>query len=148
MNQLTEEQIFEFKDTFRLFDKDGDGNITLAELGAVMKSLGQNPSETEIQDMMNEVDSDGNGMIDFPEFLTMMARKMKTTDFEEELRAAFDVFDKDGNGFITAQELAIAMKNLGEKMTQDDIQRMIREADLDGDNQIDFEEFKKMMSSK
>ena len=46
----------------------------------VMRSLGQNPTEAELQDMINEVDADGNGTIDFPEFLTMMARKMKDTD--------------------------------------------------------------------
>jgi len=55
--------------------------------------------------MINEVDADGNGTIDFPEFLTMMARKMKDTDSEEEIKEAFKVFDKDGNGFISAAEL-------------------------------------------
>ena len=54
-----------------------------------MRSLGQNPTEAELQDMINEVDADGNGTIDFPEFLTMMARKMKDTDSEEEIREAF-----------------------------------------------------------
>ena len=52
----------------------------------------------------------GNGTIDFPEFLTMMARKMKDTDSEEEIREAFRVFDKDGNGFISAAELRWAHK--------------------------------------
>lgn len=91
------EQISEFKEAFSLFDKgtplnglpprtqdamadglapllDGDGTITTRELGTVMRSLGQNPTEAELQDMINEVDADGNGTIDFPEFLTMMAR--------------------------------------------------------------------------
>uniref|UniRef100_A0AAY4DFB8 Calmodulin 2 n=1 Tax=Denticeps clupeoides TaxID=299321 RepID=A0AAY4DFB8_9TELE len=76
----------EFKEAFSLFDKDGDGTITTKELGTVMRSLGQNPTEAELQDMINEVDADGNGTIDFPEFLTMMARKMKDTDSEEEIR--------------------------------------------------------------
>ena len=62
---------------FALFDKDGDGTITTKELGTVMRSLGQNPTEAELQDMINEVDADGNGTIDFPEFLNLMARKMK-----------------------------------------------------------------------
>uniref|UniRef100_A0A672ILR3 EF-hand domain-containing protein n=1 Tax=Salarias fasciatus TaxID=181472 RepID=A0A672ILR3_SALFA len=88
-DQLTEEQIAEFKEAFSLFDKDGDGTITTKELGTVMRSLGQNPTEAELQDMINEVDADGNGTIDFPEFLTMMARKMKDTDSEEEIREAF-----------------------------------------------------------
>ena len=86
-------------------DKDGDGTITTKELGTVMRSLGQNPTEAELQDMINEVDADGNGTIDFPEFLTLMARKMKDTDSEEEIKEAFRVFDKDGNGFISAAEL-------------------------------------------
>merc|ERR1712167_496577 len=75
------------------------------ELSTVMRSLGQNPTEAELQDMINEVDADGNGTIDFPEFCTLMARKMKDTDSEEELKEAFRVFDKDGNGFISAAEL-------------------------------------------
>ena len=92
---------------------DGDGTITTHELGTVMRSLGQNPTEAELQDMINEVDADGNGTIDFPEFLTMMARKMRDTDSEEEIREAFKVFDKDGNGFISAAELRHVMTNLG-----------------------------------
>ena len=94
-DQLTEEQIAEFKEAFSLFDKDGDGTITTKELGTVMRSLGQNPTEAELADIINEVDADGNGTIDFPEFLTMMARKMKDTDSEEEILEAFKVFDKD-----------------------------------------------------
>lgn len=49
----------EFKEAFSLFDKDGDGTITTKELGTVMRSLGQNPTESELQDMINEVDIDG-----------------------------------------------------------------------------------------
>ena len=109
--KLPSSKLSEFKEAFSLFDKDGDGTITTKELGTVMRSLGQNPTEAELQDMINEVgmikindhhittipinmmnnkrlsstvvtqvDADGNGTIDFPEFLTMMARKMKDTD--------------------------------------------------------------------
>ena len=63
--------------------------------------------------MINEVDADGNGTIDFPEFLTMMARKMRDTDSEEEIKEAFKVFDRDNNGFISAAELRHVMTNLG-----------------------------------
>jgi len=124
-DQLTEEQIAEFKEAFSLFDKDGDGTITTKELGTVMRSLGQNPTEAELQDMINEVDADGNGTIDFPEFLTMMARKMKDTDSEEEIKEAFKVFDKDGNGYISAAELRHVMTNLGEKLTDEEVDEMI-----------------------
>nr|8B6Q_A Chain A, Haloalkane dehalogenase,Calmodulin-1,Haloalkane dehalogenase,Calmodulin-1,M13 peptide [synthetic construct] len=146
-DQLTEEQIAEFKEAFSLFDKDGDGTITTKELGTVMRSLGQNPTEAELQDMINEVDADGDGTIDFPEFLTMMARKMKDTDSEEEIREAFRVFDKDGNGYISAAELRHVMTNLGEKLTDEEVDEMIREADIDGDGQVNYEEFVVMMTA-
>lgn len=103
----------------------------------MMRSLGQNPSESELQDMINEVDADNNGTIDFPEFLTMMARKMKDTDSEEEIREAFKVFDRDNNGFISAAELRHVMTSIGEKLTDDEVDEMIREADQDGDGRID-----------
>ncbi|XVF47069.1 hypothetical protein PTKIN_Ptkin03bG0079400 [Pterospermum kingtungense] len=144
-DQLTDDQISEFKEAFSLFDKDGDGCITTKELGTVMRSLGQNPTEAELQDMINEVDADGNGTIDFPEFLNLMARKMKDTDSEEELKEAFRVFDKDQNGFISAAELRHVMTNLGEKLTDEEVDEMIREADVDGDGQINYEEFVKVM---
>jgi len=200
-DQLTEEQIAEFKEAFSLFDKDGDGTITTKELGTVMRSLGQNPTEAELADMINEVDADGSGTIDFPEvttpypallrssasvcattrlsdrvlspskhthvlifvmvhgyreltslfavqFLNLMARKMKDTDSEEEIKEAFKVFDKDGNGFISAAELRHVMTNLGEKLTDEEVDEMIREADVDGDGQINYEEFVKIMMSK
>jgi len=124
------------------------GTITTKELGTVMRSLGQNPTEAELVDMIQEIDADGNGTVDFPEFLTMMARKMKDTDSEEEILEAFKVFDKDGNGFISAAELRHIMTNLGEKLTDEEVDEMIREADVDGDGQINYEEFVKMMMSK
>jgi Ca2+-binding EF-hand superfamily protein len=93
---------------------DGDGTITTLELGTVMRSLGQNPTEGELQDMINEVDADGNGTIDFNEFLAMMAKKFQDTDSEEEIRQAFTVFDKDGNGTISVTELQQVMRSLGE----------------------------------
>ena len=117
--------------SFSILDKDGDGAVTTEELGAVMRSLGQNPTEAELQDMINEVDADGNGTIDFPELLSLMARKMKDTDTEEELVEAFKVFDRDGNGFTSATELRHVMMNLGEKLTDEEVDEMIREADVD-----------------
>lgn len=69
---------------------------------------------------------------------------MKDTDSEEEIKEAFKVFDKDGNGFISAAELRHVMTNLGEKLTDDEVDEMIREADVDGDGQINYEEFVKV----
>ncbi|XP_014321885.1 calmodulin-like [Myotis lucifugus] len=113
-----------------------------------MRSLGQNPTEAESQGMIKEVDADGNGTIDLPEFLTMMARKMEDTDSEEEIREAFRVFDKDGNGYISAAELRHVMTDLGEMLTDEEVDEMIREADIDDDGQVNYEEFVQMMTAK
>ncbi|KAK9480165.1 hypothetical protein V1514DRAFT_326587 [Lipomyces japonicus] len=146
-DQLTEEQISEFKEAFSLFDRNNDGQITTKELGTVMRSLGQNPSEAELADMINEVDVDNNGTIDFPEFLTMMARKMKDTDSEEEIKEAFRVFDRDNNGYISATELRHVMTSIGERLTDDEVDQMIREADKNNDGHIDYNEFVQLMLS-
>lgn len=66
-----------------------------------------------------------------------MARKMKDTDSEEEIREAFKVFDRDNNGFISAAELRHVMTSIGEKLTDDEVDEMIKEADQDGDGRID-----------
>ena len=76
--------------------------------------------------------------------IQMMARKMRDTDSEEEIREAFKVFDKDGNGYISAAELRHVMTNLGEKLSEQEVDEMIREADVDGDGQINYEEFVKV----
>ncbi len=91
---LSSEQVDEFKQAFSLFDKDGDGTITIKELGIVMRSLGQNPTEVELQRMINEADEDGSGTIDFEEFVQMMARRLKENDTDEDIRESYMVFDK------------------------------------------------------
>ena len=136
--QLTEEQKQEMKEAFALFDKNGDGTITCAELGVVMNNLGQNPSSVELQDMINEVDVDGNGTLEFEEFCQLMARQTKETNQEDELKERFKLFDKDGNGLIDRDELRTVMQQLGEKLSEDDIDEMIEDADKNGDGQIDY----------
>ncbi|KAF8657585.1 hypothetical protein AX16_002168, partial [Volvariella volvacea WC 439] len=147
-DQLTEEQISEFKEAFSLFDKDGDGSITFKELGTVMRSLGQNPTEAELQDMVKEVEAKGRTQVDFPEFLTLMARKMRDTDSEEEILEAFKVFDKGNTGFISATELRHVMTNLGEKLTDAEVDEMLREAGTDDNGEISYADFVKMMLAK
>ena len=113
-----------------------------------MRALGQNPTEEEVKEMIDEVDADGSGSIDFPEFLSLMARKMKESDTNEELVEAFKVFDDSGNELISAVELRRVMTNLGEKLTEAEVDEMIREADVDGDGYINFQEFVSMMLGK
>ncbi|XP_075396736.1 calmodulin-alpha-like [Tenrec ecaudatus] len=147
-DQLTEEQIAEFKEAFSLIDKDGDGSITRKEFGTILRSLGHNPTEAELQDMINELDTGDNGTIDFPAFLSVMARKMKDTESEEEIRKAFRIFDKDGRGYISVAELRHVMTNLGEKLTDEEINEMITEADVHGEGEVNYEEFVHKMVSK
>jgi len=117
------------------------------ELGTVMRSLGQQPTEAELLDMINEVDADGDGTIDFDEFLEMMAQKMKGLDDEEEIKEAFKVFDKNGDGFIEASELRQVMQSLGEKLTEEEVEDMIKEADVDGDGRVNYQEFAPYVSA-
>eukprot|EP00179_Madagascaria_erythrocladioides_P003260 CAMPEP_0198310662 /NCGR_PEP_ID=MMETSP1450-20131203/2658_1 /TAXON_ID=753684 ORGANISM="Madagascaria erythrocladiodes, Strain CCMP3234" /NCGR_SAMPLE_ID=MMETSP1450 /ASSEMBLY_ACC=CAM_ASM_001115 /LENGTH=150 /DNA_ID=CAMNT_0044013505 /DNA_START=104 /DNA_END=556 /DNA_ORIENTATION=+ len=143
---LTEDTIKEFREAFALFDKNKDGSISAQELGVVMRSMGQSPTDAELQQMIAEVDADGNGTIDFAEFVTLMARKMKNSDKDAEIREAFNVFDKNGDGKISADELRQIMAKLGENLSDEEVNQMIREADTNNDGVIDYEEFVRMLS--
>ena len=126
----------------------GYSPITIKELGSVMRALGQNPLETELQSMLKEADADGNGTIDFVEFLTMMAGRMKDTDSEEVLMDAFRVFDKERNGFIPAADLRHVMLNSGEKLTEIELNDMMSVVDIDENGQINYEKFVMLMTGK
>ena len=110
-----------------------------------MRSLGQTPTERQLQDMVAEVDVDRSGTIDFSEFLSLMSRELKDADAEEEVREAFAVFDKNNDGKISAEELQLVMAKLGEQLSPEEVQEMIREADLDGDGSIDYAEFARLL---
>ena len=138
---ISEQAINEFKEAFNIFDKDKDGYITVKELDQIMKNLGQSPTESELQNMINEVDIDRNGTIDFGEFLGIMMKKLKETDSEDELIEVFKIFDTDGNGLINSNELLNIMLTLGEETNKEDIEDIIKEVDHDGDGFINFEEF-------
>ncbi|KAF0305529.1 Calmodulin [Amphibalanus amphitrite] len=138
---LTEELVAEFKEVFMLFDKDEDGVINMDELGIMMKTLGQRPTETELEKMVSTVDQEGTGQIEFNEFLQMMARKMAGVETEEELKEAFRVFDKDEDGFLSVAELRHIMTSMGDKMTNEEVDDMVREADRDGKGKINYDAF-------
>ena len=96
----------------------------------------------------DQADADGNGTIDFAEFVGMMpaaTRNERAENAEEEMLEAFQIFDADGNGNISADELRQIMENLGERLTQEEVEDMVKEADIDGDGQINYEEFVRMM---
>nr|XP_022332304.1 neo-calmodulin-like [Crassostrea virginica] len=148
VDQLSKEIKNDFKETFNLFDKDGDGTISTSELAMVMRSLGQNPSDMELEMMLRGVDEDGNGSIDFEEFVLMMAKKLERSNTEDEIREAFKLFDTDNNGFITVAELRNILTDTGEKIRPEEADELIKAIDKDGDGKIDYEEFCRMMSEK
>ena len=127
---LTPEQIAEFKEAFTIFDTDGDNTISTKELGRVMRSLGQSPSDAELRELIAEYDFDGNGTLDFPEFLELMAKKIKQIDTEEELVEAFKIFDRDSDGLLKKNDLKKIFEILGENDLDDEqIEQMIEFAD-------------------
>merc|ERR1711939_1230748 len=132
--EFSEEDKAGFRKNFNLFDKKRTGSIPLSDMGTVLRSLGQNPTEAELQALMEEVDKDKSGTIEFDEFVDLMARTNKSKDqMEEEIKNAFLTFDADNSGYITREEL------------EETINGMIAEADLDGDGKIDYKEFTKIM---
>ena len=80
----------------------------------------------------------GDGTLDFPEFLTMMSGKLESSEQERELQRAFQEFDRDGNGYISREELKEVMHSVGDKLTDDELDGMIKRADLDNDGQVDY----------
>ena len=143
--ELTEEQKQEIKEAFDLFDTDGSGTIDAKELKVAMRALGFEPKKEEIRKMIADVDKDGQGVIDFTEFLDMMTVKMAERDPREEMLKAFRLFDDDETGKISFKNLKRVAKELGENMTDEEIQEMIDEADRDGDGEISEEEFMRIM---
>ncbi|EFC43878.1 predicted protein [Naegleria gruberi] len=147
VDRLTDEQIQEYKEAFSLFDSDSDGTIVTKELGTVMRALGLNPSQGELDDMIKQVDSNNNGTIDFKEFLVLMQKKMTDNDSEDEIKEAFKVFDRDNDGIISAAELRHILTSMGEKFNEEEAEDFIREADTNGDGQIKYEDFCRLMMS-
>ncbi|KAH3902974.1 calmodulin SCDLUD_000574 [Saccharomycodes ludwigii] len=144
-NNLTEEQIAEFREAFTLFDKDKNGSISSSELATVMRSLGLSPSEAEVADLMNEIDINGNHTIEFGEFLALMSRQLKSNDSEQELLEAFKVFDKNGDGMISAAELKHVLTSIGEKLTDAEVDEMLNEVS-DGNGEINIQQFAALLS--
>ncbi|WOK99363.1 calcium-dependent protein kinase 1-like [Canna indica] len=143
---LSEEEIAGLKEIFKSMDIDNSGTITFEELRAGLPKLGNlgiKISESEIKQLMEAADVDGNGSIDYIEFITATMH-MNIMEREDHLYKAFEYFDKDKSGYITIEELEQALKkyNMGDEKT---IKEIIAEVDTDKDGRINYEEFVTMM---
>lgn len=144
---LSLQQITELKEAFSVFDKDGDGSITVEDLGEVFSQIGQQVSAKKLQAILDEADLDSNGVIDFPEFLTLVATNLHDPEVKEmESRRAFRLYDLGNTGFITASNLKHVMGRLGCPLTAEQAFEMICEADTDGDGKLSFEDFMRVTS--
>lgn len=129
------------KDMFKLFDKDGDNTLSTDELSKALKSIGVCLTYKEIQVAIKEITKNKKGKIEFKEFRDFLVRQYKHKSLEAQARESFRIFDRDGNGTIDRKELKHAMKMLGEDLTDDEVEQMMKEADENGDGKINFDEF-------
>ena len=142
IDKLTKEQIADFREAFSLFDHDENGSISAIELGQVLSALGQTPSANELSDMINEVDVDGNGTVEFAEFVILMTNKVKEMTKEEEITEAFNVLDKEKDSHISAKELKYFMRKVARiKLSSEEAEAMIEFADGDEDGLVTFDDF-------
>merc|ERR1711976_794283 len=146
--RFNKDELSEFRESFEMFDVNRHGYITMGELRGMMVSLDQKCSDMELQRIMKAADLDKNGKIDFNEFVIIMD-KFCPENFEDQLREAFRVIDNDNSGKISSDEIKRILRHLGEKKMSSEVAEMIiREMDMDGDGQVDYEEFVKMFTSK
>ena len=123
---------------------DRSGKISKAELKKVLQALNIKANDTELKQLMSQMDSDNSGEIDFNEFKKVMGASFFKKYSKQELQGAFKKFDADGNGFITTQELSHILTRMGRHLSQADIEAMIKSLDSSGDGKISFDEFCKL----
>ena len=138
----------EYKSIFDMYDSNKDGNVNSLELANILKSININITDEEIKEIMTEIDLEGNGEINYDEFISILNRKEKDVDNEEELLKAFKVFDKEGNGLININELKHIMLSAGNNLSESEINNMLTEADTDMDGYINYEEFIRSILAK
>ncbi|GAA0150204.1 calmodulin-related [Lithospermum erythrorhizon] len=142
-NRITPSVNGDVEKVFKRFDTNGDGRISIKELESILSAMGSRVSPDEVTRIMSELDVNGDGSIDLKEFVAFQAENEGSN---KELKEAFDLYDKDKNGKISASELHEVLKSLGENVSEEDCQRMIKSVDVDGDGCVNFPEFRQMMS--
>ena len=145
---MTHEQREELSEAFDLFDKDGDGTISAKELIVVMRSIGLDSSIEEIQQMMDEIVPGNTGEIEFDGFMTLMAKKIKETEVEDELKETFKTIDRGNKGYYDLDDLRAMVNKYGERISEDEIVKMFEEQDENKNKRITFDEFISIIKAK
>ncbi|KAL6744586.1 hypothetical protein Aduo_017508 [Ancylostoma duodenale] len=152
LEQLTAEQIEQFRKYFNMFDKENKGYIRATQVGQILRTMGQAFEERDLKQLIKEFDTDGSGEIEFEEFAAMVANFVVNSEdnegLEEELREAFRLYDKQGNGYINVSDLRDILRALDENVSEEELDEMIAEIDTDGSGTVDFDEFMEMMSGE
>ena len=149
-NGLTEDEVMEIKEAFDLFDTDKSGEIDTDELKQGLSNLGIDAKNQTLQNMINDIDKNQSGTIDFDEFIDMMTAKMSDKDTREDLKKVFDLFlgDDEKADKIELKHLKRVAKELNENMSEDELNEMITRADTDRDGKVSFDEFYNIMTKK
>ena len=140
-----EEKTAILKEAFELIDKKADGEITSDEVEKFYEHLGDKLTKAELQDMINEVDIEGNGTITFEGFKELMDRKFRSDDVEEELIETFKKFEQDNNGLIGPEDVFNLLQSFGQDITINEAEEMVKNVDLDQDGFVNYQEFVKMI---
>jgi len=149
VEELSKEQVEMLKKAFDMFDKEKKGSINTNMVATILRTLGQQFVESELKELIQEIDVDGSGELEFDEFLALTSRFLVEEDSEamqEELREAFRMYDKEGNGYINVRDLREILRALDDNLTEDELDEMITEIDTDGSGTVDFDEFMEMMT--
>eukprot|EP00045_Choanoeca_perplexa_P017263 m.247800 g.247800 ORF g.247800 m.247800 type:complete len:172 (-) comp17492_c1_seq1:103-618(-) len=144
---LTEDERQEIKEAFDLFDTDKDGALDYHELKVAMRALGFDVKKAEVQQIMREFDRDGQGLISERDFTTVVTDRILERNPVEEVMKAFKLFDDDGTGKISLRNMRRVARELGEEIPEDELKAMLDEFDLDGDGEINQEEFLSIMTA-
>ena len=153
MEELDKTQLQLLKNAFDAFDHEKKGVISTDMIGTILEMLGTQVDEGTLKEIIDEVDEDGSGELEFPEFV-QLAAKFLTEEEEDneamvrELREAFRLYDKEGNGYITTDVLKEIFKELDNTITSEDLETMIEEIDSDGSGTVDFDEFLEVMTGE
>ena len=137
-----------FNQLFIFVDKQGNGTITSAEVGTVLRSLGSNPTEADLAKIVADINANKGGVIDFAGFMAIMDSRKGDVDTELEITEALNIFDKEGNGFVAASELKHILTNIGEKMSEEEVEEILRDCNVDGQGQLKISELVKLFFTK